>query len=68
MSAPPQRAIGAGTRAPTAGQLALELPLELPAGPLLARDEPQVELALLEPLALAQDDEVVRPWDLSQQC
>jgi DNA methylase len=31
MSAPPPRAIGGGSRALTAGQLALELPLELPA-------------------------------------
>ncbi len=39
MSAPPQRAIGAGTRAPTAGQLALELPLESP------HELPAMELA-----------------------
>ena len=31
MSARPQRAFGGGTRGPAAGQLALELPLELPA-------------------------------------
>jgi hypothetical protein len=49
-------------------QRKLELPLELPAGPLLLSNELQVELPLLGPLALAEDDEMVRPGDLSQQC
>ena len=49
-------------------QRELELPLELPAGPLLLSDDLQIELALLGPLALAKDDEMVRPGDLSQQC
>jgi len=46
----------------------LELALELPTGPLFTGHKLQVELALFRPLGLANNHEVVRPGNLSQQC
>ena len=46
----------------------LELALELPTGPLFTGHRLQVELALFRPLGLANNHEVVRPGNLSQQC
>jgi hypothetical protein len=49
-------------------QRALELAFQLAAAPALANREPEVEFPLFGALALAEDDEVVRPGQLSQQC
>ena len=45
----------------------LELALQLPFAPALLHRHAQVELTFLGPLALAQDDEVVGPGQLSHQ-
>ena len=45
-----------------------ELTFQFAAGPLLANRHAQVELALFGTLALTENDEMVRPWQLSQQC
>src|SRR5215469_8313670 len=44
------------------------LALQLPTGPALLGRHSQIEFALLESLGLAQDDDVMRPRQLSQQC
>lgn len=48
-------------------QRGLELALQLALAPLLADGLAQVELALFGPFALVEDDEVVRPGQLSRQ-
>jgi len=57
----------AGVQHRTLEQGGLELAFKVTASPLLLNTHPQIKLTLLWPLALAQDDEVVGPGQLSHQ-